>query len=146
MPIHTTTADGIARIVLDAPPVNALTDALVFDKDYHQEAAIPMPAGGETHGGGDVFLGAAGVGAEDFHGVIDNTAVFSDFVNAAIKEAGAGAAVYFNYKGDAYVVIDSHTNSAGDTFINGEDLVVKLTGINGDNLSWNSEFATVALV
>ena len=76
----------------------------------------------------------------------ENTAVFSDFVNAAIKEAGAGAAVYFNYKGDAYVVIDSHTNSAADTFINGEDLVVKLTGINGDNLSWNSDYATVALI
>jgi hypothetical protein len=76
----------------------------------------------------------------------ENTAVFSDFVNAAIKEAAVGAAVYFNYKGDAYVVIDSNVNSAADTFINGEDLVVKLTGINGDNLSWNSDFATVALI
>lgn len=76
----------------------------------------------------------------------ESTAVFSDFVNAAIKEAGAGAATWFNFKGDAYVVVDSHTNSTGDVFINGEDLVVKLTGINGDNLSWNSNFATVALV
>lgn len=76
----------------------------------------------------------------------ENTAVFSDFVNAAIKEAAAGAATWFNFKGDAYVVIDSAANSAADTFINGEDLVVKLTGINGDNLSWNGDFATAALV
>ena len=76
----------------------------------------------------------------------ENTAVFSDFVNAAIKEAAAGAATWFNYKGDAYVVVDSHTNSAGDTFINGEDLIVKLTGINGDNLSFNSDYGTAALI
>lgn len=76
----------------------------------------------------------------------ENTAVFSDFVNAAIKEAGAGAATWFNYKGDAYVVIDSATDSAGDVFKNGEDLIIKLTGVNGDNLSWNSDYATVALI
>lgn len=76
----------------------------------------------------------------------ENTAVFSDFVNAAIKEAATGQAVYFNYKGDAYVVVDSGTESTGDVFINGEDLIVKLTGVNGDNLSWNDDYATVALV
>ena len=54
----------------------ALTDAQVFDKAYHQEATVPMPAGGETHGGTDVFLGAVGLGAESFTGVIDNTDVF----------------------------------------------------------------------
>ena len=74
----------------------------------------------------------------------ENTAQFSDFVNAAIKEAGVGAAVYFNFKGDAYIAIDSHTDT--DAFVNGADMVVKLTGINGDNLSWNSDFATVALI
>lgn len=54
----------------------ALTDAQVADKTYHQEAAVPMPAGGETHGGTDVFLGAIGRGAERFSGVITNTDVF----------------------------------------------------------------------
>lgn len=53
-----------------------LTDAAVFDKAYHQEAAIPTPVGSETHGGADVFLGATGKGAENFAGVMDNTAVF----------------------------------------------------------------------
>ena len=54
----------------------ALTDVQVFDKTYHQEAVIPMPAGGETHGGTDVFIGAMGNGAEGFTGVMDNTDVF----------------------------------------------------------------------
>lgn len=54
----------------------ALTDAQVADKSYHQEAAIPMAAGSETHGGTDVFLGAIGLGAENFTGIITNTDVF----------------------------------------------------------------------
>ncbi len=54
----------------------ALTDAQVYDKSYHQEAAIPMAAGGETHGGTDVFIGALGNGAESFTGVMNNTEVF----------------------------------------------------------------------
>ena len=54
-----------------------LTDAAVFDKNYHQEAAVPMPTGSETHGGADVFLGAMGMGADTFHGLLDNTRVFS---------------------------------------------------------------------
>ena len=54
----------------------ALTDAQVADKTYHQEAAIPVAAGSETHGGTDVFLGAIGLGAENFTGIITNTDVF----------------------------------------------------------------------
>ena len=54
----------------------SLDDATVSANTYHQEAAIPMAAGSETHGGTDVFLGAIGKNAEDFHGVIDNTQVF----------------------------------------------------------------------
>ncbi len=54
----------------------ALTDAAVYDKTYHQEAAIPVAAGSETHGGTDVFIGARGLGAERFTGTMDNTEVF----------------------------------------------------------------------
>jgi len=54
----------------------ALTDATVFSASYHQEAAIRTAAGSETHGGGDVFLGAIGKGAEQFTGVLVNTEVF----------------------------------------------------------------------
>jgi alkaline phosphatase len=57
-----------------------LTDAIVSADDYHQEAAIRMKS--ETHGGADVYLGAAGAGAELFRGTIDNTRVFT-----LIKEA-----------------------------------------------------------
>ncbi len=87
----------------------------------------------------------------------ESTAVFSDFVGAAMGQINdtdgvvangvllsKGAAVYFNYKGDAYVVVDSGIATNG-TFTNTEDMVIKLTGVNGDNLSWNSEFASVAL-
>lgn len=87
----------------------------------------------------------------------DSTAVFSDFVNAAMGQINAndgvtpgatadsaGGAVYFNFKGDAYVVVDSGAATDG-TFANTEDLVIKLVGVNGDNLSFNSTFATVAL-
>ena len=45
-------------------------------KDYHQEAAIRMPAGGETHGGTDVSIMAAGAGASLFAGFHDNVEVF----------------------------------------------------------------------
>lgn len=76
----------------------------------------------------------------------ESTAGFSNFVNAAIKEADAGEAVWFNYKGDLYVVVDSGVDSTSDVFANGQDLIVKLTGINGDNLTWNSDFGTAALI
>ena len=75
----------------------------------------------------------------------EGTAKFADFANAAAKQAAAGQAVWFNFDKDAYVVVDSNT-SVSDTFVNGEDLVIKLTGIDGANLSWNSDYATVALV
>ena len=61
----------------------ALTDAQVFDKEYHQEAVIPMAVGSETHGGTDVFIGATGLGAETFTGVMDNVDVFK-LIRAAV--------------------------------------------------------------
>jgi len=54
-----------------------LTDELVSASTYHQEAVVRMAAGGETHGGTDVFIGAVGLGADTFLGVMDNTKVFS---------------------------------------------------------------------
>ncbi|MGI9573166.1 alkaline phosphatase [Alloalcanivorax xenomutans] len=52
----------------------ALTETQTAADDYLQEAVIQLSS--ETHGGGDVFLGAVGMGADVFHGVIDNTEVF----------------------------------------------------------------------
>jgi alkaline phosphatase len=54
-----------------------LTDEMVTRDDYHQEAVVRTRTGAETHGGADVYLGAAGAGAELFRGTIDNTRVFS---------------------------------------------------------------------
>lgn len=42
--------------------------------DFLQEAVVPMAS--ETHGGGDVFLGAQGLGAENFSGTLTNHEVF----------------------------------------------------------------------
>jgi len=54
----------------------ALTDVQTSDLNYHQEAVIQTSAGGESHGGADVFIGAIGSGAESIGGVINNTEVF----------------------------------------------------------------------
>ncbi|MDR2327124.1 MAG: alkaline phosphatase [Acidovorax sp.] len=51
-----------------------ITDADLERKGFVQEAMVPQSS--ETHGGADVFLGAQGLGAENFSGVIDNTEVF----------------------------------------------------------------------
>ena len=61
----------------------ALTDEIVTRDDYHQEAVVRTRPGAETHGGTDVYLGAAGAGAELFRGTIDNTRVFSLIKTAA---------------------------------------------------------------
>ena len=50
---------------------------MVSANDYHQEAAIQVGAGSETHGGTDVFLGAMGKGAENFTGSMENIEVYS---------------------------------------------------------------------
>jgi len=90
--------DGLVRRDLDGAPMAiigfgtgphrvqgkrsaALTDAIVSADDYQQEAVVRATAG---NGGGDVFLGAVGAGANAFHGTIDNTQVF------AIIKAAAG--------------------------------------------------------
>ncbi|WP_027014058.1 alkaline phosphatase [Comamonas composti] len=49
-------------------------ETMAAGNDYLQEAIVPLSS--ETHGGGDVFLGAQGAGAENFSGVMDNTKVF----------------------------------------------------------------------
>ena len=52
----------------------AISDSALESKDYLQEAVVPLTS--ETHGGADVFLGAQGMGADSFSGVIENTDVF----------------------------------------------------------------------
>jgi alkaline phosphatase len=60
----------------------SMDDSVTSANTYHQEAAVRVNAGSETHGGTDVFLGAIGKGADTFNGTIDNTKV-----NALVKAA-----------------------------------------------------------
>jgi S-layer protein len=84
--------------------------------------------------------------------VLQPTASFTDFVNAAMQQLvvnttySGGGAVAFQYGEDAYVVVDSDTATTTGSFANGEDLIIKLAGVNVDHLSFNSQFGTVALV
>lgn len=54
----------------------SLTEAQTSANDFHQEAAVRMPAGGETHGGTDVSIMAIGQGSQLFAGFHDNVEVF----------------------------------------------------------------------
>lgn len=69
--------NGENRTAGDRKNFSALTDTQVFADSYHQEAAIPVATGSETHGGTNVFLGAMGKNADSFAGVMDNTKVYS---------------------------------------------------------------------
>jgi S-layer protein len=79
------------------------------------------------------------------------TAVFSDYVNAAMEQAlatttgTAGDAVWFSFGGNSYVVVDSGAETTG-TFVNGQDLVIQLAGVDLANASYNATQGTIALV
>ena len=74
------------------------------------------------------------------------TAVYTDYVSAALSQAALGEAVWFSFGGSAYVVVDSASDTtAPGTFVNTEDLAIKLTGIDLTNASWNGTFGTVSL-
>lgn len=74
----------------------------------------------------------------------ENTSTFSNFVDAAVAQANVGDAVWFQFKGNAYVVVDNTTQSV--TFENGVDSVIELVGVDLNNASFNSTHATVALI
>ncbi len=80
----------------------------------------------------------------------ESTAEFSNFVNAAILQAGVNEAVWFQFNGNAYVVIDQAGGTAplgnGTSFENGIDSIIELVGVDLANASFNSVSHTVALV
>ena len=55
------------------------------------------------------------------------TASFLDYVTAAIVEAGADEAVWFQYGGNTYLVVDE-VNANGATFVDGTDQIIEITG------------------
>jgi len=74
--------NGENRTQSSRAAVASMDDSVTSANTYHQEAAVRVSAGNETHGGTDVFLGAIGKGADTFNGTIDNTKV-----NALVKAA-----------------------------------------------------------
>lgn len=87
------------------------------------------------------------------------TANFSNYVEAAMQQIaaieqgggeGEGQAVWFTFGGSTFVVVESNGDGSGTNvsgaFDNGEDLVIELAGVNGANLSFNSDFGTVGLI
>jgi hypothetical protein len=77
---------------------------------------------------------------------LGSTAVFSNFVDAAIAQAEDGAAVWFSFGGNSYVVIDNG-DAAVTTFENGTDSIIQIAGVNTlDNVSFNATYGTIGLV
>jgi S-layer protein len=80
---------------------------------------------------------------------LGDTAVFQDYANAAINALGANDAGWFQFGGNTYVVADAAATPAvdGTAFANGEDQIVKLTGlVDLSNASFNVTDGTIALV
>jgi S-layer protein len=65
--------------------------------------------------------------------VLANTAVFQDYANAIVAAAGDastnGAIGWFQFAGDTFVVESMHNGVTTPSFVNGTDLIVKLTGV-----------------
>jgi S-layer protein len=78
------------------------------------------------------------------------TASFQSYANAAMIELGVNGAGWFQFGGDTYVVADFETSvplASQSTFVNGEDFIVKLTGlIDLSQASFNNTHDTIALV
>jgi S-layer protein len=73
-----------------------------------------------------------------------DTAVFQDFANAAMNASSVGEVSWFQFGGNTYIVMDAGAESV--TFVNGEDFVVKLTGlVDLTNASFNNTYDTIAL-
>ncbi len=74
-----------------------------------------------------------------------DTAVFQDYANAAVNAVGANDIAWFQYSGNTYIVMDEGTTNS-TTFINGEDFIVRLTGlVDLTNASFNNTHDTIAL-
>jgi len=69
--------NGENRVAGARSSVGPLDEATTSAKTYHQEAAVRMNTGSETHGGTDVVAHAAGRGAEAVHGFLTNTELFT---------------------------------------------------------------------
>jgi S-layer protein len=67
------------------------------------------------------------------------TAVFQDYANAAINNSATGAVTWFQFGGDTYIV---EKVSGGSVFVNGTDIIVKISGLvnlSGSSFSSSSD-------
>lgn len=78
--------------------------------------------------------------------ILGDTAVFQDYANAAIAATDAGAISWFQVGGSTYV-IEHASADASTSFVNGTDIVVRLTGnVDLANASFNASTQTLAIV
>ena len=75
--------NGVNRVKGSRAGGSLLSDAIVTEPNYRQEATVRMAPGATTNGGTDVYLGAIGARAADFRGTIENTQVHTLIKNAA---------------------------------------------------------------
>lgn len=75
--------NGLNRVKGSRAGGSLLSDAIVTEPNYRQEATVRMAPGAATNGGTDVYLGAIGARAADFRGTIENTHVHTLLKNAA---------------------------------------------------------------
>jgi len=80
----------------------------------------------------------------------ESTSTFGEFVDTAFTEMTTeGDAVWFKYNGDSYIVVDSNISSnsyaAQTAFNNGEDLIVKVTGVDLTDASFNTDSGTIEI-
>lgn len=145
----TTIKGGAGDDVLSAA-TGTTADVLVGgagDDTLHNNAGLSTLTGGA---GADLFvISAAGTNVNSYNTITDlasgdgiqftgadsfqaakvalgDTAVFQDFANASVNAVGVNDVAWFQFGGNTYAVVDKGVNST--TFVNGEDLIVKITG------------------
>jgi S-layer protein len=79
---------------------------------------------------GDVIR-TGGTGAADLNSTaitLTSTASFNDYLTAAMVDAGAGEASWFQFGGNTYLIVDVSTTD-GATYSASEDMMVQITGL-----------------
>ena len=97
---------------------------------------------------GDIIKFADTAGTETFQAskvVLGDTAVFQDYANAAINATNQGDISWFQVGGNTYV-IEHASADAATSFLNGTDIVVKLTGtVDLTKASFNADSQTLVI-
>ena len=76
--------------------------------------------------------------------VLGSTAVFQDYANAATVGNATNGMSWFQYGGDTYIIKDVDSNTSG--FVNGSDMIVKLTGaVDLSHASYSTTNGTIEL-